>query len=112
MNTKIKELEADSKELSEKYTSIKSELEDLKSHILQEHINSFNKGLWQATFFCKEVDASDSKYDVNKDIINGRLVDEVDTSGELIEEVAIIGDKGQVGEKDVIMVEVAADPTV
>ncbi|QCD96714.1 hypothetical protein DEO72_LG6g1422 [Vigna unguiculata] len=48
----------------------------------KEHINGFNKGLRQATFFYKVVDAIDSKYNVNKDVIDGRLVDEEDLSTE------------------------------
>jgi len=59
MNEKIKNLAEDNEELREKYVGIESELEDLKSHIIQEHINNFNKGLRHAAFFCKELDVVD-----------------------------------------------------
>ena len=45
MKEKIKDLEEDNEELSETYAGIESELEDLKNHEIQEHINNFNKGL-------------------------------------------------------------------
>jgi len=38
-----------------------------------QHINGFEKGLRQATFFHQEVDAADSKFDVNKDVVDGSL---------------------------------------
>jgi len=48
-------------------------LKDLKGHIIQEHINGFQKGLQQTTFFHKDIDASDGKFDVTKDVVMGSL---------------------------------------
>jgi len=45
MKEKIKDLEANNNELTEKIILIESELEDLKKYIIQDHINDFNKGL-------------------------------------------------------------------
>ena len=45
LNEKINDLENDYDELKEKHDGLESELEDLKGHIIQEHINSFHKGL-------------------------------------------------------------------
>ena len=56
------------------------ELDDLKNNIIQEHINGFEKGLRQAAFFHREVDVTDVKFDVNKDVVDGRLVNEDDGS--------------------------------
>jgi len=36
--------------------------------------------LRQATFFYQDVDAADSKFDVNKDVVDGQLVNEVESS--------------------------------
>ncbi|QCD86996.1 hypothetical protein DEO72_LG3g1527 [Vigna unguiculata] len=82
MKEKINDLCEDNKELKEKYADIESELEDLKKYIIQEHINGFNKGLRHTAFFCKEVDASHPNYDINKDIVDGRLVDAEEMSAE------------------------------
>jgi len=51
MNGRIIDLETDNEELKEKYIGLESELEDLKSPIIHEHINDFTKGLRHATFF-------------------------------------------------------------
>jgi len=56
------------------------ELDDLKGYIIQEHINGFQKGLRQATFFCQDVDAADTRFDVNKDVVDGQLVNEAESS--------------------------------
>jgi len=50
------------------------ELEDLKSCVIQEHINGFQKGLRQTTFFYKDVDVADVRFDVNKDVVDGMFV--------------------------------------
>ena len=42
------------------------------------------------------MDTTNSKYDVNKDVVNGRLVDEVDSSADQVEEVVIIDGKAPV----------------
>ena len=34
----------------------------------------------QTTFFYKDVDAVDSKFDVNKDVVDGQLVNEAESS--------------------------------
>jgi len=111
MNGRINDLEADNEVLKEKYVSLESELEDLKGHIIQEHINGFNKGLRQATFFCKVVEPTNSKYDVNKDIFYGRLVDEDDLSVEQAKEVPATSGRDPTTEEDVIM-QVETDPVI
>jgi len=77
---KITDLEANYNELKEKHEGLEVELEDLKGCIIQEHINGFQKGLWQATFFCKDVDVSDSRFDVNKDVVDSQVISEVESS--------------------------------
>jgi len=82
LNKRIADLEADYDDLKEKYEGAEVELDDLKGCIIQEHINGFQKGLRQAAFFYKDVDAADSKFDVNKDVVNGQLVNEAESSPE------------------------------
>ena len=53
-----------------------------KNSVIQEHINGFEKGLRQAAFFYKNVDALDSRFDVDKDVVDGKLVGE-DEEGEV-----------------------------
>ena len=48
---RIVELEADYDDIKEKHDGMEGELEDLKSCIIQEHINGFQKGIRQASFF-------------------------------------------------------------
>jgi len=99
-------------ELKEKNDGFESELEDLKGHIIQEHINRFQKGLRQAAFFCKEVDVSDSRYDVNKDVVDNHLVNELDLSPEEeVEKVAATVDAILVSDGTEV-VEVDSDPVV
>ena len=76
LNKRIGELEEDYDELKDKYDGAVGELDDLKNCIIQEHINDFEKGLRQEAFFHQEVDIVDSKFDVNKDDIDGKLVKE------------------------------------
>ena len=80
LNGRIADLEADYDELKEKYEGVEVELDDLKGYIIQEHINGFQKGLRQATFFCQDVDAADTRFDVNKDVVDGQLVNEAESS--------------------------------
>ena len=56
------------------------------------------------------MDATDSKYDVNKDVIDGRLVDEDDLSAEQMEEMSTTSGRVLVAEEDVTM-QVETDPT-
>ena len=79
---KIVDLEADYDELKEKHEGLEVELEDLKGCIIQEHINGFQKDLRQAAFFCKDVDMADPRFDVNKDVVDGQLINEVETYSE------------------------------
>jgi len=44
--------------------------------------------LRQATFFHPDVDVSDSRFDVNKDIVDGKLVREDEGDAEEVEEKA------------------------
>jgi len=41
LNEKISDLKTDYNELKEKHDGLESELEDLKGHVIQEHIKSF-----------------------------------------------------------------------
>jgi len=80
LNKRIRELEEDYDDLKEKYDGAVGELNDLKNSIIQEHINGFEKGLRQAAFFHGGIDVTDVKFDVNKDVIDGRLVNEYEGS--------------------------------
>jgi len=71
LKARIVDLKADYDELKEKHDNLKMELEDLKGCITQENINSFQKGLRQATSFYKDIDAFDARFDVNKDVVDG-----------------------------------------
>ena len=79
---RIADLEANYDELKEKYEGVKVELEDLKGCIIQEHINGFQKGVRQETFFCQDIDAAYSRFYVNKDVVDGQLVNEAESSPE------------------------------
>jgi len=68
--------------VKEKNGGLELELEDLKGCIIQEHINGFQKCMRQMTFFYKDIDVSDSRFDVNKDVINGELVNEAGSNPE------------------------------
>jgi len=98
LNKKIWEWEEDYEELKEKYDGAVGELDDLKNSIIQEHINSFEKGLRQAAFFHQDVDITDSKYDVNKDVVDDKLVQEDESSAddEAAEEEKRAGDAEKV----------------
>jgi len=80
LNKRIGELEEDYDDLKDKYDGVVGELDDLKNNIIQEHINGFEKGLRQAAFFHQDVDVTDSRFDVNKDVIDGKLVQEDEDS--------------------------------
>ena len=82
LNGRITDLEANYDELKEKYEGVEVELDDLKGCIIQEHINGFQKGLRQATFFYQDIDAADTRFDVNKDVLDGQLVNEAESSPE------------------------------
>ena len=82
LNGRIADLEADYDELKEKYEGVEVELEDLKGCIIQEHINGFQKGVRQAAFFCQDIDAADPRFDVNKDVVDDKLVNKVESSPE------------------------------
>jgi len=43
----------------------------------------------QATFFFKDVDKSDARFDMNKDVVDDQLISEVETSPEEEERVAV-----------------------
>jgi len=60
LNEKISDLQTDYDELKEKHDGLESELEDMNGHIIQEHINDFQKGLRQATFSHKDIDTSEA----------------------------------------------------
>ncbi|QCD83415.1 hypothetical protein DEO72_LG2g3759 [Vigna unguiculata] len=82
LNKRIGELEEDCEDLKDKYDEAVGELDDLKNSVIQEHINGFEKGLRQAAFFYNDVDALDSRFDVDKDVVGGKLVGEDEEGGE------------------------------
>jgi len=88
LNKRIGELEEDYEDLKDKYDGAVEELDDLKNSVIQEHINGFEKGLRQAAFFYKDVDALDSRFDVDKDVVGGKLVGEDEEGGEEVVDVA------------------------
>jgi len=94
LNKRIGELEEDYEDLKDKYDGAVGELDDLKNSVIQEHINGFEKGLRQVAFFHPDVDVSDSRFDVDKDIVDGKLVreDEGDAEEEKDAEAAVEGD--------------------
>jgi len=79
---RIVDLEADYGLMKEKHDGLEVEMEDLKSCIIHEHINGFQKGLRQAAFFYENVDGNDARFNVNKDVVDGLLVDEAKSSPE------------------------------
>ncbi|QCD94355.1 hypothetical protein DEO72_LG5g2438 [Vigna unguiculata] len=95
LNKRIGELEEDYEDLKDKYDGVVGELDDLKNSVIQEHINGFEKGLRQAAFFYKDVDALDSRFDVDKDVVGGKLVGEDEEGGEEV------GNEAAEEEKDV-----------
>jgi len=105
LKKKIEELEQDYDELKDKYDGAIIELDDLKNCIIQEHINDFEKGLRRAAFFHQEVDIKDSKFDVNKDVIDGKLVKEDESSPDEEEEKEAAEEAKEVGDAE----EVAPD---
>jgi len=82
LNGRIADLEADYDELKEKYEGVEMELDDLKGCVIQEHINGFQKGVRQVAFFCQDIDATDPRFDVNKDVVDGQLVNKAESSPE------------------------------
>jgi len=76
---KIPDLEVDYDELKEKHEGLEVELEDLKSCIIQEHINGFQKRVKQAAFFCKDIDVADLRFDVNKEVVDEQLINEAES---------------------------------
>jgi len=88
LNERIGELEEDYEDLKDKYDGAVGQLDDLKNIVIQEHINGFEKGLRQAAFFHPDVDISDSRFDVDKDIVDGKLVREDEGDAEEVEEKA------------------------
>jgi len=104
LNEKIIDLETDYDELKEKHDRLESELEDLKGHIIQKHINDFHKGLRKTTFFLKDVDASDAKFDMNKDVVDRQLVSEMEFS--LEEEVEKLAVEVDANPDEIVAVEV------
>ena len=107
LNRKIEDLEADYDELKEKYDGVVGELDDLKNCIIQEHINGFEKGLRQAAFFHQDFDVADSKFDVNKDVVDGKLVKEDESSPDNEAEKEVTEEEKEAGDAE----EVAPDAT-
>ena len=81
LNKRVGELEEDYDDLKDKYEGAVGELDDLKNSVIQEHINGFEKGLRQAAFFYKDVNTLDSRFDVDKEVIDGKLVGEDEEVG-------------------------------
>ena len=78
-------------------------MKDLKGCIIQDQINGFQKGLRQATFFYKDLDASDSRFNVNKDVVDGQLIREAETIPE--EEAGRMAVDEDVNAEEVVLVE-------
>jgi len=76
----IADLEADYDDIKEKHDRLEGQLEDLKTCIIQEHINGFQKGVRKSSSFYENVDVSDVRFDVNKDVCDGVLIDEAESS--------------------------------
>ena len=112
LNGKISDMETNYDELKEKNDGLESELEDLKGHIIQEHINEFQKDLRQAAFFCKEVDVFDARFDVNKDVVDNRLVNELHSSPEEEADKVAATDDANPVDDGVVVVEVDANLVV
>jgi len=93
LNKRIGELEEDYDDLKDKYDGAVGELDDLKNNIIQEHINGFEKGLRQTAFFHQDVDVTNSRFDVNKDVIDGNLVQEDESGNEEVQEKAVEDEK-------------------
>ena len=79
---RIADLEVDYDDIKEKHDGLEGELDNLKSCIIQEHINGFQKGVQQASFFYENVDVNDVRFDANKDVVDGVLIDEAESSPE------------------------------
>ena len=56
--------------------------------------------MWQAAFFYENVDVNDARFDVNKDVVDGVVIDELESSPE--------GD----GEKEVMNADASGDEVV
>jgi len=93
LNKRIGEMEEDYEELKDKYDGAVGELDDLKNSVIQEHINGFEKGLRQAAFFYKDVDALDARFDVDKDVVGGKLVGDDEEGEEGVGGEALEADK-------------------
>jgi len=104
LNDKIIDLETDYDKLKEKHDGLESKLEELK-----EHTNEFKKGLWQAAFFHKDIDAFDAKFDMNKDVVNGQLVNETESSPE--EEVEKVAEEPDANPDEAVAVKVNVKQT-
>ena len=52
----------------------------------------------QAAFFQKDVDVSDSKFDVNKDVVNGELISKVESRLEERAGKMVVDEGANVGE--------------
>ena len=100
LSKQIGELEEDYDDLKDKYDGAVGELDDLKNSIIQEHINGFEKGLRQATFFHQDVDITDSKFDVNKDVVDGKLVTEDESSADEGAEEKVVEDEKGAGDAE------------
>ena len=100
LNKRIAELEEDYDDLKDKYDEAVGELDDLKNNIIQEHINGFEKGLRQAAFFHQDVDITDSKFDVNKDVVDGKLVTEDESSADEGAEEKVVEDEKGAGDAE------------
>ena len=82
------ELVQEKADLTTEKESLNVEIEKYQGFMLRINEESFNQGLRQATFF-HGIPADDSRYDLGKDVVNGRLVplgEDVDDAGQVMEE--------------------------
>ena len=69
----------------------------MKSCIIQEHINGFQKGVRHVAFFYKEVDVADPRFDVNKDVVDSQLINEAESSPKEEVEKAMVDEDANAG---------------
>ncbi|KAG2395437.1 uncharacterized protein HKW66_Vig0071870 [Vigna angularis] len=91
---KVRKLNAFLKEYVEEVT--KDDLQHLYNFVSNAHRKGFQKGIRQANFLYKEVSTTDFRFDVNKDIFDGRMLDDIEIftlAGQEAERVVVEEDK-------------------
>ncbi|KOM27766.1 hypothetical protein LR48_Vigan462s001900 [Vigna angularis] len=90
------EIEALKKELTEEKEGrvrLEFDMVGLQKYIITKHDNNFINAIHQVKFFYQEVTLKDARFDVNKGIFKGRLIDEDEiTTTEAVENKAMVKD--------------------